>query len=119
MYPGSATPEIVAKDRRGELFFHMHAQLICRYNIERFCNRLPRVRPLSNFREPIAEAYFPKLARSTTNTTYPPRFANVTLQDIIRPEDQTQVEVADLERWRDRIYQAIDQGYVVDVGCIE
>ena len=116
MYPGSATTEIVSKDRRGELFYYMHSQLIARYNIDRFCNRLGRVRALTNLREPIPEAYFPKLQRTTTNTSYPPRFANALLRDVDRPEDQTTVEVADLERWRDRIYEAIDQGFVVNVS---
>lgn len=116
VYPGSATTEIVAKDRRGELFYYMHSQLIARYNADRFCNQLGRVRQLNNLREAIPEAYFPKLVRSTTNTGYPPRFANITLKDIDRPDDSTVVEITDLERWRDRIYEAIDQGFVVNVS---
>lgn len=116
VYPGEATTEIVAKDRRGELFYYMHSQIIARYNAERFCNRLGRVRQFNNFREPIPEGYFPKLMRSTTNTGYPPRFANVTLQDVDRPDDQTIVPVQDLERWRDLIIAAIDQGFVQDVS---
>lgn len=119
VYPGSASAEIVGKDRRGELFYYMHSQLIARYNIDRLANRLSRVRPLSNFREPIPEAYFPKLSRSTTNTSYPPRVANSLLRDIDRPEDSTTVEVADLERWRDRIFEAIDKGFVINVSLYE
>lgn len=116
VYPGSATTEIVSKDRRGELFYYMHSQLIARYNIDRFCNRLARVRGLTNLREAIPEAYFPKLSRSTTNTSYPPRVANTVLRDVDRPDDSTTVEVADLERWRDRIFEAIDQGFVLNVS---
>lgn len=36
------------------------------------------------------------------------------LQDINRDDDH--VELSDLERWRDRIHQAIDQGYVIEYG---
>lgn len=36
------------------------------------------------------------------------------MQDINRDGDS--IEIADLERWRDRIHQAIDQGYVIEHG---
>lgn len=113
VYPGAGDPRIVAKDRRGELFYYMHTQSMYRYNIERFANKLGRVRPLLNFREVLQEGYFPKLIRSSDNTSIPPRFANSVLQDVNRPDDFTVVEVSDLERWRDRIYAAIDQGFVM------
>ncbi|XP_059616951.1 phenoloxidase 2-like [Phlebotomus argentipes] len=112
VYPANGPERIVRKDRRGELFYYMHSQIIARYNIERLCNRMGRVRHLSNLREAIPEGYFPKLSRSSNNQTYPPRFTNVTLKDIDRPDDNTQVQISDLEGWRDRILQAIDQGYV-------
>lgn len=106
----------MAKDRRGELFYYMHSQLIARYNIERFCNRLGRVTKLTNLRDPIPDAYFPKLLQNTTNVTYPPRFSNTTLTDLDRPDDNVNIELADMERWRDRIIEAIDQGFVVNVS---
>lgn len=114
VYPGSGTTEIVKKDRRGELFFYMHNQIIARYNIERFCHKLARVKRLNNFREIIPEGYFPKIIRSTNNRAYPPRFSRSLMQDINR--NDTAVEVGDLERWRDRIYEAIDQGFVISVS---
>lgn len=67
------------------------------------------MKPLSNLRERIPEGYFPKIVRSLNNRAYPARPDNILLQDINR--DDNVVEIADLERWRDRIYQAIDQGY--------
>ncbi|XP_050074045.1 phenoloxidase 8-like [Anopheles maculipalpis] len=114
VYPGDGPDEVVRKDRRGELFFYMHSQLIARYNIERFCAKLKKVRHFTNYREPIVEAYFPKMVRSQTNRAYPARAANVTLQDVERVGDNTFVSVNDLERWRDRIHEAIDQGFVLD-----
>lgn len=69
---------------------------------------------MSNLRERIPEGYFPKIVRSLNNRAYPARADNSVLQDINRDEDMT--EIADLERWSDRIHQAIDQGYVVEQG---
>lgn len=31
VYPGNGAPEVVNKNRRGELFFYMHEQIIARY----------------------------------------------------------------------------------------
>lgn len=112
VYPGEGPANIVGKDRRGELFYYMHSQIIARYNTERFANRLQRVRPLSNFREAIPEGYFPKIIRSANNRAYPPRGSNVSLSDVDR--DNTSVEIGDMERWRDRILQAIDQKFVIN-----
>lgn len=116
VYPGEGPTTVVNKDRRGELFYFMHNQIIARYNNERFCNRLGRVQPLNNLREAIPEGYFPKIIRSVNNRAYPSRVDNSVLKDLNRVEDDTYVEIADLERWRDRIHQAIDQGYVVEQG---
>lgn len=116
VYPGEGEAKIVQKDRRGELFFYMHNQLIARYNVERLANKLGKVRPLNNLREPIPEAYFPKIVRSSNNRAYPARVSGTVLMDINRTDDNVVVALSDLERWRDRIYQAIDQGFVVDVS---
>lgn len=72
------------------------------------------MKPLSNLRERIPEGYFPKIVRGLNNRAYPPRPDNSLLQDVNRDDDS--VEIGDLERWRDRIHQAIDQGYVVEHG---
>lgn len=69
---------------------------------------------MNNLRERIPEGYFPKIVRSLNNRAYPARPDNALLQDINRDDDR--IEIADLERWRDRIHQAIDQGYVIEQG---
>ena len=115
VFPGDGPDNIVRKDRRGELFYYMHQQIVARYNIERFCNQLGQVIPLTNLREPLAEAYFPKLMRSTNNRSYPPRTANQMLNDLNRVDNNTVVSIADLERWTNRVYEAIDSGFVTDV----
>lgn len=76
------------------------------------CARLERAKPLTNLRQIIPEAYFPKIIRSKLNRAFPPRVQNMILQDVNRSD--AVVEVADIERWRDRIYNAIDQGQVID-----
>lgn len=114
VYPNSGTREIVNKDRRGELFYYMHQQVLARYNAERFSNKLAKALPLSNLREPIEEGYYPKLLDHAHQRTYPGRSGNLCLQDVNR--DDTTIEITDLERWSDRILAAIDQGFVVDVS---
>lgn len=113
VYPGMGQLEIVKKDRRGELFYYMHHQILARYNTERFCNNLEKLRVLNNLREPVTEGYFPKIMSSLNSRTYPGRNVNTTLSDIDR--DGSKLEIADMERWVDRIVTSIDQGYVTDV----
>uniref|UniRef100_A0A1A9WK12 tyrosinase n=1 Tax=Glossina brevipalpis TaxID=37001 RepID=A0A1A9WK12_9MUSC len=115
VYPGEATDRrIVAKDRRGELFYYMHKQSVSRYNLERFSNNLPRVVRYNDFRKPIAEGYFPKMDSLVASRSWAPRFDNTRLRDLRRTSDQITMDVADLERWRDRILEAIHMGYVMD-----
>ncbi|KAM8714393.1 hypothetical protein ACLKA7_014513 [Drosophila subpalustris] len=110
VYPASGPREVVNKDRRGELFYYMHHQILARYNVERFCNNLKRLIPLSNLRDPVVEGYFPKILSSVNNRTYPARISNQLLRDVDRPDGS--VEIAEVERWRDRVLAAIDQGFV-------
>ncbi|KAL0867933.1 hypothetical protein ABMA27_008607 [Loxostege sticticalis] len=113
VYPFTATDRsIVAKDRRGELFFYMHQQMIARYNCERLINNLKRVEKFSNFRAPIPEAYFPKLDSLTSSRGWPPRQANMVWQDVDRPADDIKVTLDDMELWRTRIEEAISTGRV-------
>ncbi|XP_075167145.1 phenoloxidase 2-like [Haematobia irritans] len=115
VYPFEASDRsIVDKDRRGELFYYMHAQIVARYNMERFSNNLPRVKRYNNYREPIPEGYFPKMDSLVASRSWPPRFDNTKLSDLTRETDQVLGDLNDLERWRDKIMEAIHMGYVVD-----
>ncbi|XP_015524598.1 phenoloxidase 1 [Neodiprion lecontei] len=116
VYPFEAAREIVNKDRRGELFYYMHEQIMARYNLERLCNNLPRVKRLINWQEPIPEGYFPKLDSLVASRTWPSRTAGATLKDINRPVDQINLDIQDLIRWRDRIFNAIHEGAVKDTN---
>ncbi|EDX07589.1 phenoloxidase 2 [Drosophila simulans] len=114
VYPTTGPTEVVNKDRRGELFYYMHHQILARYNVERFCNNLKKVQPLNNLRVEVPEGYFPKILSSTNNRTYPARVTNQKLRDVDRHDGR--VEISDVERWRDRVLAAIDQGYVEDTS---
>ncbi|XP_014276959.1 phenoloxidase 1 [Halyomorpha halys] len=114
VYPFDGPRSVVNKDRRGELFYYMHQQIMARYNMERLCNNLARVKRLINLREPLEEGYFPKLDSLVSSRNWPPRFSNTKLSDIYREIDQIKFDLQDLERWRDRIFAAIHSGTVVD-----
>uniref|UniRef100_A0A182MF15 Tyrosinase copper-binding domain-containing protein n=1 Tax=Anopheles culicifacies TaxID=139723 RepID=A0A182MF15_9DIPT len=116
VYPGEGPNNVVNKDRRGELFYYMHQQLIARYNCDRFCNRLARVRPLTSLREALPEGYFPKIVRSFTNRAFPARPQNTILRDLNRIEEDVVLTINDIERWGSRIAESIDGGYVVAPG---
>ncbi|KAL7300486.1 hypothetical protein TKK_0006488 [Trichogramma kaykai] len=107
VYPFDGPRVAVNKDRRGELFYYMHRQIMARYNIERLCNGLPQVSRLNNFREPIPEAYFPKLDQQVAGRAWPARPSGFVLSDINRPADSLRFDIGDLERYRDRILEAI------------
>lgn len=115
VYPFEGADAIVRKNRRGELFYYMHQQIIARYNFERLCNDLKRVRRFNDLRSPIEEAYFPKLDSLVASRAWPARVANQKISDLNRPVDQISQDVDDLFRWRDRIFAAIHSGIVTDV----
>ncbi|KAK0083003.1 hypothetical protein PV326_006914 [Microctonus aethiopoides] len=113
VYPFEANVSVVNKDRRGELFYYMHEQIMARYNCERLCNNLSRVKRFNDFHESIPEGYFPKLNNLVASRSWPARPANSKLSDVNRQVDDLRVDLQDLERWRDRIYEAIHTGSVV------
>ncbi|XP_077295280.1 phenoloxidase subunit 2-like isoform X2 [Arctopsyche grandis] len=113
IYPfSSANREIVAKDRRGELFYYMHQQILARYNAERLSNSLARVKRFNNFRNPIAEGYYSKLDSLTSGRAWTPRQAGATWQDLNRPSDDIILNIEQIEQWRDRIDAAISSGNI-------
>lgn len=116
VYPFEGDASVVAKNRRGELFYYMHQQIMARYNFERLCNQMRRVTRLNDLRVPIEEAYFPKMNSLVASRSYPARVANQTLKDINREADQIRVDIDDMYRWRDRIFMAIHSGSVIDVS---
>lgn len=90
---------------------------MARYNFERLSNNLARVARFNNIREPIQEAYFPKMDSLVASRAWPSRAANTKLADLNRELDQIKYDVNDLERWSSRFVEACHQGFVMDV-CI-
>lgn len=113
MFPFNGDREIVAKDRRGEIFYYMHQQMMVRYNCERLSNNMPPVERFSDFRAPIKEGYYSKLDTLVANRPWPGRPDNTTPQDLNRPADALTLRIADIERGRDNFIQAVDRGFVV------
>jgi len=84
-----------------------------RYNFERFSVGLPRVARLSSLRDPLEEGYFSKLDSLVSSRSWPPRYSGAILKDVHR--DPVNFDLSDIERWRDRIMDAIAQGAYIDV----
>jgi tyrosinase len=61
-YPDPAQPQRrLLPERRGELFWYTHQQLLARYDTERLAFGMPRVVPLGDYASPINEGYDPQL----------------------------------------------------------
>lgn len=105
------------KDRRGELFYWVHQQLLARYYLERLSNCYGSI-PVFDWREPIKTGFVPML-RHYNGFELPTRPVNVMLTE--NPHNQpyttacednmfTVMEIEDYER---RIRDAIDLGYII------
>jgi hypothetical protein len=103
------------KDRHGELFFYMHQQMLARYDAERLAIRLPRVKPLHDYRAAIDEGYDPGgLATgkgSDAIAAYAPRPPGVRLSDIAAESLLgSPYTVLQHEQRRDRLFDAAESG---------
>ncbi|KAG5864954.1 hypothetical protein JTB14_018716 [Gonioctena quinquepunctata] len=112
VYPIEGALQVVNKNRRGELFYYMHQQITARYNFERLCNRMKRVERFTNFEEPIKEAYFPKLDSLVASRSWPARVANQRIQNLRREDNQIVLDIDEMKRWKNRIFEAIHVGSV-------
>ncbi|XP_057375654.1 phenoloxidase subunit 1-like isoform X2 [Daphnia carinata] len=118
IFPVEATGEIInPPDRRGELFYYMHQQILARYDAERIANGLARVTSYHDWDEPIIEAYFPKLTNANGAIHWASRPAGLVLKDINIPDEGVELgiefQIQNLELWRTRILHAIHKGSVV------
>ncbi|GBL88938.1 Hemocyanin A chain [Araneus ventricosus] len=95
------------KDRTGELFYYMHQQMCARYDCERLSNGLNRMVPFHNFEEPL-EGYAAHLTHIASGRHYAPRPDGLAMRDL------RQVDVQDMQRWTERILEAIHLGKVID-----
>lgn len=70
------------KDRKGELFYWMHQQMVSRYDVERLSNYLPRIPAFENWDDEIEEGYDPHLTMAKTQYHYAFRPPGYTLHDL-------------------------------------
>ncbi|GFU41367.1 hemocyanin F chain [Trichonephila clavipes] len=114
VYPATWLPTIMGKikDRKGELFYYMHQQMLARYDCDRLGLGLQRVIPYHNFDQKIG-GYASHLASVINDSKiFASRPAGLILQDVNR--DGQQVTVEELERFKDRLMQAAHLGKVID-----
>uniref|UniRef100_A0A1W7RAE6 Hemocyanin subunit 6 n=1 Tax=Hadrurus spadix TaxID=141984 RepID=A0A1W7RAE6_9SCOR len=109
VYPATWDPAAMhkEKDRKGELFFYMHQQMCARYDCERLSNGMQRMTPFHNFEEPL-EGYAPHLTSLVSGLQYASRPEGYSIKDL------SDVDVQDMERWRERILDAINLHYIID-----
>nr|CCA94928.1 hemocyanin subunit g [Mastigoproctus giganteus] len=109
VYPATWDAEKMGhiKDRKGELFYYMHQQMCARYDCERLSNGMNRMIPFHNFEEKL-EGYAPHLISLVSGLQYGARPQGFSLRDL------KDVDVQSMERWRERIIEAIQLGYVID-----
>ncbi|GAB6030166.1 Polyphenol oxidase 1 [Chamberlinius hualienensis] len=93
------------RDRKGELFYYMHHQIIARYEAERLSNGLGRVRPF-HLTHALKEAYFPNLSLTISGQPYAAR------QAMSLPRDTVDVTIESMLMWKSRILNDIHTGYV-------
>ncbi|NP_001301064.1 hemocyanin AA6 chain-like [Limulus polyphemus] len=109
VYPATWRPEFMhkEKDRKGELFYYMHQQMCARYDCERLSNGMHRMFPFNDFHEEL-EGYSPHLTSLISGLNYGTR------PDGLKLHDLHDVTIQDMERWRERIHDAIDLKMVHD-----
>nr|CCC55880.1 putative polyxenus lagurus prophenoloxidase [Polyxenus lagurus] len=109
VYPFTWVPQQgEVKDRKGELFYYMHQQIMTRYDAERLSNYMARVQPLSDLRAPIREGYASQLTSIVSGRHYSGRPAHMVLSDTI------DVSLQRIEQAKSRIQEAIHRGYAID-----
>lgn len=79
-------------------------------------HRIQRVEPLNNFRECIEIGYYSKLTATASSQIVPPRQDKAFIQDLNLDTNSIGLNLSELERSRDRIHEAIDNGYMYDVS---
>lgn len=104
------------KDRRGELFYFVHQQLLARYYLERLSNGYGSV-PVFDWDEIVKTGYVPSL-RYPNGLEFPVRPAyshlvyNPHNQDVTVDGEDSVFRVQEIEDYERRIRDAIDLGFI-------
>nr|3WKY_A Chain A, Prophenoloxidase b [Penaeus japonicus]3WKY_B Chain B, Prophenoloxidase b [Penaeus japonicus] len=100
------------RDRRGELFYYMHHNLVARYNMERLSLNLKPVKAFEDWRIPVQDGYFPHLTTGN-GQEWSSRQDSTFFQDIREIPLVDSNYVSQLEMWRTHLYHGIDVGYLI------
>lgn len=112
IYPFTGPKSVVNKDRRGELFYYLHNQMLRRINNERFCLGITAVTPLQ-MRTGLTcpDGYYPKMDTSLGSRYTTGRPDNAEISEIqlggqnISPDR--------IRIWLERIKNSITAGHVM------
>ncbi|KAJ8678886.1 hypothetical protein QAD02_014673 [Eretmocerus hayati] len=119
IYPFLGPFTIVNKDRRGELFFYFHHEMMARYNIERLCNNLTLVERLLDLDAEIPGGYYSMLNIPNSSKYWPGRPDNMKLRNINRPDASLAFDIEDLKRFKERIYESIHRKRIIAHNGLE
>ena len=67
-----------------------------------------------DFRKLVPDGYFPKLDSNVVGRSWPSRPDNVYLSDVDRKSENLRISIADIERYRDRILEAIHTRTIIN-----
>nr|XP_053647282.1 hemocyanin F chain-like [Cherax quadricarinatus] len=105
----------VPGDRKGELFYYMHQQMVARYDMERLSVDLNRVEKLENWRVPISDGYFSKLTSNNSGRAWGTRQDDSLMKDFRRTDFGLEfIDITVMEIWMSRLMDAIHQGYMIN-----
>ncbi|KAL2816645.1 hypothetical protein BDW59DRAFT_182397 [Aspergillus cavernicola] len=95
-------------DRQAELFLYTHSQMVARYETEGICWGLPLVRPWNLYDDVLEHGFAPLPALMEHYGGYPPFSSWYPIKNPGMPETlNVTISRAQLEEWRDNIYEAI------------
>jgi len=100
-------------DRRGELFYYMHQQMVARYDLERMSLGLDRVKSSGPLNIRIPDGYFPNLDPSTNGNEWARRYDNTMPRSIVENRRVT-YDVNNINLWQSRLSQAAIDGFMID-----
>jgi tyrosinase len=113
VYPHTAgVAELIDKDRRGELFYYMHQQIMARYNNERISNGMVKVENFSDFGAKIHDGYFPKLGTLIANRTWPSRPDGTVPDSVIREDEEVRIDIDEMKMYLERYKEVVEKGFV-------
>ncbi|KAB5516965.1 hypothetical protein GE09DRAFT_1159092 [Coniochaeta sp. 2T2.1] len=116
VFPGTGTvvdgQNVKVIDRQGELFLYMHSQMVARYDTEGLCWGLPLVRPWNQYDDVLEQGYVPVPPLKDFYGGYGAYSSWFATKNPTIPDTKDEpVSRAQLEQWRDNVYQAIKNGY--------